>query len=115
MRTVTTTKRIGEFLGPVDWSYDFNQYAWGTNGAGINPACVAEGVEVLRKMDADPVGWRITSFGFSSFEVVFVGMYDGWPFWRPTPHVGYIGPMGSVEWTPFYDLRHDRVSQRKEG
>jgi len=36
--------------------------------------------------------------------VVHVGMYDGWPFWKPTPAVGYIGPLGSVERAFFFSL-----------
>ena len=79
----------GEWLGPVDWSYDFSQHAWGPTSGGVNPECIEEGRRVLLAMGADPVGWT-----HRGFEVVAVGMYDGWPYWKPTPTIGYIGPLG---------------------
>lgn len=104
MRTYTVVERAGEWLGPVDWSYDFDQHSWGPNRGGVNPERVARGREMLRKLVDSPGGWRYSRSGLASFEVVHVGMYDGWPFWRPTPAIGYRGPLGSIEVAFFYDL-----------
>jgi hypothetical protein len=30
-------------------------------------------------------------------------MYDGWPYWKPTPAILTSGPLGS-EWHFFYDI-----------
>lgn len=112
MRTETRTVRIGELLGPVDWSYDFDQHGWGPGRGGGNPECIREGKEVLRIVEqalADGKRVTFTPSDFSAFEVVQCGMYDGWPFWQPTPYIGYIGPLGVLEWTPFYNLCRSRV------
>ena len=108
MRTYTTTVREGERVGDVDWNYDFRQH--------FNNHCVsdtrrdaicAESVAMLR-MIADAVangrkvlattdgGWP--KFGFN--EVIDIGMYDGWPFWKPVPSVLTRGPLGP-EWHSF--------------
>jgi len=36
-----------------------------------------------------------------------VGMYDGWPFWKPTPALLCSGTLGP-EWHFFYDLQDVR-------
>jgi len=104
MRTKTMTVRIGEMLGPVDPSYDPTQHNWGPNKGGCNPETTACGFARILELAADPDGWVYCPSGFTSFPVVRVGMYDGWPFWRPTPAIGYIGPLNSVEWAFFYEL-----------
>lgn len=114
MITRMVEERIGEWLGPVDWSYDFTKHDWTGRNGGRNPACSSEGVAVLRKMAASPEGWTICPSGFTSFRVVHVGMYDGWPFWEPTPAIGYIGPLGGVEVKFFYSLSEHEVRQRPE-
>lgn len=102
MRTVTRIERIGEWLGPIDPSYQWDKIT------GVHSRSAAEGRETIERMAAEPDGWRYSPSGFNSFEVVHIGMYDGWPFWEPTPTIGYIGPLDSVETTPFYNLsRHN--------
>jgi hypothetical protein len=113
MKTRTITERVGEFLGPVDWAYDFTQHDWGQGKGGVNPELSAEGAKVIRAMAAEPDGWSFSPCGFSWCRVVHIGMYDGWPFWRPTPAIGYIGPLGSVEWAFFYRLRCGNVAKKK--
>ena len=112
MRTVQRTEYIGENVGPIDWSYDFDQHAWGPGKSGVNPECVREGKETLRVIEqAIVAGQRVTftPSDFSAFDVVQCCMYDGWPFWRPTPYIAYVGPLGCVEWTPYYNLARRRV------
>jgi hypothetical protein len=107
MRTRWVEERIGEWVGPIDWSYD-----WARHAPGLNPQCIEQGREVLRRMESEPGGWRYCPSGLSTFEVVEVGMYDGWPFWVPTPAIGYIGPLGSVEVAFFYNLSSYRLARR---
>lgn len=85
MKTKTIIVREGEFLGPIDPAYDVNQHSWGPDKGGVNPDCAAKGWEIIQKVKVgDKVlvshcdGWK---------EVLDVGMYDGWPFWRPTPAI----------------------------
>ena len=106
MKIRMVEERTGEFLGPTDWGYDFAQHS------AVNPTCVEEGVAAMRMMEAEPrTRWGFCPSGFSVFEVVHVGMYDGWPYWRPTPAVGYLGPLGIVEWAFFYDLSPRKISR----
>lgn len=113
MRTRWVEERIGEWLGPVDWSYDFDQHSWVGKSGGTNPQCIVEGIAQLRRMESEPGEWMYCPSGWSSFSVVHVGMYDGWPFWAPTPAIGYIGPLGSVEVAFFYDLQSHRLRRRE--
>lgn len=95
MKYRTVTERIGEHLGPVDWDWPGFKYA--------DPG----DVETLRKLAADPSRYYATTdtgwprFGFH--EVLEVGMYDGWPYWKPHPSVltnGVLGP----EWHSFESI-----------
>lgn len=35
--------------------------------------------------------------------------YDGWPFWKPTPAIGYVGPLGGIEIAFYYELRRGNL------
>lgn len=87
MRTETQTVRIGEWLGPVDWSYDFAAHGWDRGGSGCNPARITDWIALLRAVEeglARSERWAVYEHG-SEREVLSVGMYDGWPYWKPTP------------------------------
>ena len=112
MRTRWVEERIGEWLGPIDWSYDFQQHAMTATRGGTAQWAIDEGIAQLRRLEAEPGGWWYAPSGFNEFEVVHVGMYDGWPFWRPTPAIGYIGPLGGVEVAFFYSIMGDRLRRR---
>ena len=99
MRTETRTVHIGEWLGPVDPGYDFTQHRT------VNHDFAERGFAMILQMAEQ--GWRYSPCGFSTSRVVRVGMYDGWPFWRPTPAIGYIGPLDGVEVAFFYNLNSD--------
>jgi hypothetical protein len=100
MRTYTETKREGELLGDVDWSYKFESH-FDANERG-KQYC-AEAVEKLRQLTngekweaTTDGGWPRCGWG----EVCAVGMYDGWPYWRPVPSVAIAGIYG-LEWSSF--------------
>ncbi len=83
--TETVTKREGENMGPVDWEHPT---------AKSKPA-------LWRAIEKNPSAFRYSASGFSSFPLVEMCMYDGWPYWEPRPAFSYIGPLGSVEWAHF--------------
>lgn len=91
MRTFTEIRREGELLGPVDWSYNFLQHFGGycCDDAGRQKVC-DEKVAALRKL-CDGGNWMATTDGgwprMCWGKVLAVGMYDGWPYWRPVPSV----------------------------
>jgi hypothetical protein len=107
MQTRTVTERIGECLGPVDWSFDFTSHDWGANRGVINPEHSARAKEWLKEIEGAPQTYQATTDGgwpkVGWKRVVQVGMYDGWPFWKPTPSVQLAGPIG-CEWHPWYSL-----------
>lgn len=106
MKTRMVKERVGELLGPVDWSYDFTQHDWGDGRGGVNPECSKAATEELRKvvelMDA---GKRcLVSIYGEGHEVLAVGMYDGWPYWEPTPSV-YLKTWMGGEWHSWDQIR----------
>ncbi len=111
MRTRTETIREGEKVGEVDWSYNFRQHFnnYATSDDRRDKIC-AESVQRFREIaDLHAAGIEVLAtadggcpkFGFN--EVIDVGMYDGWPYWQPTPSVRTRGPLGP-EWRSFCSL-----------
>jgi hypothetical protein len=100
--------REGELLGPVDWNYDFNKH----NGV----LCCSDQqkaeitfarVERLWKLERAYLSGkelRVCTSGQFWHDLIAVGMYDGWPFWTPTPAICYVGPLGGAQWDFFYEL-----------
>jgi hypothetical protein len=83
VRTETRTVRIGENVGPVDWSHEI---------AKDMPA-------VWREAEKRPGDFTFTEYRRS---IVCICMYDGWPYWAPRPAVCFIGPLNTAEWS-FFD------------
>lgn len=110
MRTETRTVRVGEYLGPVDWDYDFEEHGWDRTGA-FNPELIPGRVEMLRKLAENPDGYEATTDGgwprVGWGRVGRVGMYDGWPYWKPTPSVWIESHLGGSwhSWLSVSDIR----------
>lgn len=106
MRIVTEERRIGENLGPIDWSYDFTSHDWSSGLGGVNPEVSRDGAARLREVEAAlSQGQRVTVMMHQNYhEVITVGMYDGWPFWRPVPSVLTQTCLGG-EWSPWYNIQ----------
>jgi hypothetical protein len=113
MKFRTVTERIGERVGDIDWSFDFLANETLYNGC-ADPAervrRIQQHVDALREADrrfkADElIEVRINDYWKS---LLNVGMYDGWPFWRPYPSVLTRGVLGS-EWHPWSSLEGVRT------
>ncbi len=102
MKTRMVEERIGECLGPIDWSYDFTQHDWAPGRGGVNPECTARAKELLRQLQG-PGDWQVMMYQ-NYLRVLQVGMYDGWPFWRPVPSVQTYHVIGA-EWHPWYSIQ----------
>jgi hypothetical protein len=90
MKTRMVEVREGEYIGPIDW----DETKW--------PFQIRdEQRDMLRAIEADPDGHVATTDGgwpkFGYHDVLRVGMYDVWPYWRPGPAMLMMGPLGS-EW-----------------
>lgn len=119
MRTITTTERIGERVGDIDWNYDFlSHFKNYCTGDETKAKYCKESTEQLRTIEERyKAGLRTmaTTDGGSSRigwgQVLDVGMYDGWPYWRPVPSVRILGPLGG-EWHAFStvtEIRYDKT------
>ena len=82
MRTRTVIERVGENMGPIDW----------THPTAVNMP------PIWRDAEKNPDGFV---FGDYARTIVEICMYDGWPYWKPTPAVCFIGPLKSAEWSFF--------------
>lgn len=84
MKTRTVIERVGEELGPVDWSHqmiaEMEANKWH-----------ASVLAALREAEGNPSAFEATTDGgwprVGWGEVLRVVMYDGWPYWRPMPTV----------------------------
>jgi hypothetical protein len=85
--TETVTHREGENMGPIDWEHPL---------AKDKPA-------LWREAEKRPTDFRLDTTGFSAFPVFEIAMYDGWPYWKPTPAILIKGPLGKPEWRFFND------------
>lgn len=96
MKIKQVTVRDGEYLGPIDWDFDFDILSW-DNGGCMNPVIIKESVENLRKLESGDKYEATTDGGCPRVgwgEVTMVGMYDGWPYWRPHPSIYISGILG---------------------
>ena len=80
MRTRMVKERIGENMGPVDWSHD----------------TAKDKPQIWRDAEKNPQG-----FLFNGRLIYEICMYDGWPYWKPTPAISFLGPIGP-DWN-FFD------------
>ncbi len=111
MRTETRTVQVGELLGPIDWSYDFRQHFNNLCAPDAERDRECERAKERLRLLLNGECWEATTYGgwprCGWGAVVSVGMYDGWPYWRPVPSVAVAGTFG-VEWHPFCSLTNIR-------
>lgn len=114
MRTETRIVRIGEHLGPVDRSYDFDQHKSGDEKWW--PKRVETFISMLEAFEAGTPILATTDGGVPRFgwgDLLEVGMYDGWPFWKPVPSFLISSSLGGAEWHWFGSLSEWRIVERK--
>lgn len=96
MKTKTITVREGELLGPIDWNFDFREfykdiYPAACNGEKAHENHFQRAMAILRMLEAEPDKYEATTDGgwprCGWGSIAHVGMYDGWPYWKPTPSV----------------------------
>lgn len=108
MKTYTVTKREGELLGPIDWTFNFrgafdNQC---TSDANRDAACERAKARLKEVEDGMAAGKRYRVLVSEWWHTVYsVGMYDGWPFWKPYPSFRVSEDvLGGTTWEPFYNI-----------
>lgn len=117
MKYVQRTERVGELLGPIDWTYDFLSH-YGSMCASEDGKREQRDRDLvrLRKMEEScKVGGDVEATTYGGWprcgwgRVLAVGMYDGWPYWKPVPSVLINGWMGA-SWHSF-----DSVTDIRDG
>jgi hypothetical protein len=84
--TETNVRREGEFLGNLNEDYDYLQHKVYPN----NPEIVQEKIEMIKEIEKlflEQKKLRVSYGDGLAGDLLNVGMYDGWPFWKPTPAV----------------------------
>jgi hypothetical protein len=120
MKTKTVTVREGERLSDIDWSFDFQSHDWNHGGC-TNHDCIKRSVEYLKEIESRfKAGEKVYGSSYGGWpriwqQVVDVGMWDGWPYWKPMPSICLRGPCG-VEWQQFPHITGCMPAQEnKEG
>jgi hypothetical protein len=98
MRTKTVTVREGENVGPVDWDHPMAK----------------DMPEIWREAEKSPKDFTFHTSDFPERTILQICMYDGWPYWKPTPAILYIGPLNSAEWAHFnsYGVSKNSIRRR---
>jgi len=117
MRFETVTVREGELLCDVDWSHNFRASFDGycCSDEGKQDMCDRT-VELLRQIEFFHESGKqiiVNTRGYWH-ELIAIGMYDGWPYWKPMPALLVRGPLGTGEWNFFYDLQDVKIKQERE-
>lgn len=114
MRTEQVTIKVGERVGELNWLYDFSSHDWNHSGA-VNPDHNLNCMARLRTLWASfGLGqrWEATTDGGSPRcgwgKVLDIGMYDGWPHWKPVPSVLIASRLGA-SWHPYYSITDIRT------
>jgi hypothetical protein len=94
MKTKTVTKRIGEKVSKIDYEYDFlSHYKNHTMSSEKKKELCKKTIDKLKAIEkALSNGEKVlVHFNHSIFykTALDVGMYDGWPYWRPVPSIKY--------------------------
>lgn len=94
MRTRMVQERIGENMGPIDWDHPIAK----------------DKPDTWRLAEQSPI-----DFLYNGRQIIEIGMYDGWPYWTPTPAIHFVGPLNSGEWHFFnsYGTRPDSIQPRR--
>ncbi len=103
MKTRMVEVREGEMLGPIDWSFDFRPSfdSYCMSKENQDKLCLERIAMFHRIEDAFKAGKKVLVYTHSDFgkQVLDMGMYDGWPYWKPVPSVFYASPLGGGEWS----------------
>lgn len=113
MKTYMVQQQEGERMGDLDYSYNFLQhYAnYGSTEEWKKERC-EKTVEMLKEVEKLLKEGKKIMVDMSGYrkELFDVGMYDGWPYWKPTPALLVKGNW-SAEWEFFYNLQGFEITK----
>ena len=97
MYTRTVTERVGSACGPIDWSHP----------------TAKDMPEIWKEAEKEPDKYLLENGGWLHRRIYQICMYDGWPYWKPTPAICFEGPLGP-EWAFFDSYGIHPTSIRKK-
>ena len=116
MKYHTEIVREGELLGPIDWNHPFidSFQHHCCSDAQKQEYCDAALTVLRRTCELNAAGESIeVRCGEYWYRVLGIGMYDGWPFWKPMPAVCVRDRVfGVAIWKFFYELEDVRTSTK---
>jgi hypothetical protein len=94
MHTRTVEVREGDDVGPVDWDHPI----------------AADKPPIWREAEKHPENYE-----YNDRTILRICMYDGWPYWTPTPAIQFVGPLNRAEWHFFnsYGVYDDSIRPRR--
>ena len=109
MKTRQVTERIGENMGPIDTEFDWRSIGWDQEGS-FNPALTQGCWDALLALnEAIHSGRKMQVLLYGNWhDVLDIGMYDGWPHWKPYPSVCIATTAFGAEWHGFEDITATR-------
>ena len=104
MRSYQMTHYEGELLGEIDWKHDFARaFDCCCSSSEHKTDMLFRAIENLWQVERlykKDVRLQVRT-GDYWHNLLSVGMYDGWPYWKPMPAIMVKGPLGSGEWKHF--------------
>jgi len=115
MKTHQVTVREGELLGPIDWNYNFREHYKNIYNCGTpeqHEEMFQRAMTILQMIVNEPDKYEATTYGgwprCGWGSVLHVGMYDGWPYWKPIPSV-FITSWHVGDWHAFHNITDIRL------
>lgn len=108
MKTITVTRRIGEWFDFEPTWFDDHEPE-----SGLNPAfaedCRKVFLQAHELLEAEESVQVKIRYDLPWCTLYHVGLYDGWPYWRPYPSFVREGPLGP-ETHSYYQIHSVRVA-----
>lgn len=101
MRYETKQVAIGEDVGPIDWTHDYAK----------------DRTDIWREAEENPEEFQLLeNQAFTPRDIFAVRMYDGWPYWKPTPALLVSSPLGGTEWRFFnsYGIHNNSIIRKRK-
>ena len=107
MRSYQKTEWVGEKVGEIDYAYDFSKHFLSYCCSDEHKAEMCKRhLQLLKEVDEEYKQGKRISVNMDGYwkELYDIGMYDGWPYWKPVPALFTSSPLGGGEWHFFYNL-----------
>ena len=110
--------REGELVGPIDWNYNFwphfSSYCCDDDRKREFMERQIENLFALERRFFKGELLRVRE-GDYWHDLIDMGMYDGWPYWKPVPSIFVRSVLGGGTWRQFPCVDEFGVQRGKQG